>query len=123
MRLLAAVALACGFVAAPLVSTATASASPGYCDGAACVPYVDRTAVAGEHCVQNTRYNWGLDASGNTLACSSRSVWIAAPPLVGVRTLRLPCNNDTGVAQTPDGVPLSCIGGAWSADYSWTFYK
>jgi len=123
MKLLAAVALASGLVAAPLAMATTASGSPGYCDGADCVPYVDRTAVAGEHCVQNTRYNWGLDAAGNTLACSSRSVWVPAPPLVGVRTLRLPCDGENGVAQTPDGVPLSCIDGAWSADYSWTFYR
>jgi len=112
-----------GFLAAPMALATSASASPGYCDGAGCVPYVDHAAVAGEHCNQNTRYNWGIDAAGNTLACSSRSVWIAAPPLVGIRTLRLPCGNDTGVAQTPDGVPLSCVEGAWSADYSWTFYR
>lgn len=123
MKILAAVALACGFAAAPVVVASTATASPGYCDGAGCVPYLDHSAVAGDHCTQNTRYNFGLDASGNTLACSSRSVWIAAPPLVGVRTLRLPCGDQTGVAQSPDGVPLSCTGGAWSADYSWTFYK
>lgn len=123
MKILAAVALACGFAAAPFVVASPASASPGYCDGAGCVPYLDHSAVAGEHCTQNTRYNFGIDGSGNTLACSSRSVWIAAPPLVGVRTLRLPCGDQTGVAQSPDGVPLSCTGGAWSADYSWTFYK
>ena len=123
MKILAAVALACGFAAAPMVIATNASASPGYCDGADCVPYLTRTAVAGDHCNQNTRYNWGVDASGNTLACSSRSIWIAAPPLVGVRTLRLPCGDQTGVAQSPDGVPLSCIGGAWTSDYSWTFYK
>lgn len=123
MKILAAVALACGLAATPFVVASTASASPGYCDGADCVPYLDRSAVAGEHCTQNTRYNFGLDASGNTLACSSRRVWIAAPPLVGIRTLRLPCGDQTGVAQSPDGVPLSCTGGAWSADYSWTFYK
>jgi len=123
MKILAAVALACGFAAAPTVIVANASASPGYCDGADCVPYLTRTAVAGEHCVQNTRYNFGIDASGNTLACSSKSTWIAAPPLVGVRTLRLPCGDETGVAQSPDGVPLSCIGGAWTSDYSWTFYR
>lgn len=123
MKIVAAVALACGFAAAPMVMAPTASASPGYCDGADCVPYLTRSVAAGEHCNQNTRYNWGLDASGNTLACSSRRVWIEAPPLVGVRTLRLPCGDQTGVAQSPDGVPLSCMGGAWSADYSWTFYK
>ena len=123
MKLMAAVALACGFVAAPLMTASNASGSPGYCDGTDCIPYLDRTAVEGDHCVQNTRWNLGLDAAGNTLACSSRSVWIAAPPLVGVRTLRLPCGEDKGLAMTPDGVTLSCTGGAWSADYSWTFYR
>ncbi|MCT7661647.1 hypothetical protein [Mycobacterium deserti] len=122
MKLIAAVALASGFVAAPMMAATTAAASPGYCDGAECVPYVDRTAVEGTHCVQNTRYNFGIDASGNTLACNSRSTWIASPPLVGIRTLRLPCGEDTGVAQSPDGVPLSCIDGAWTADYRVTFY-
>jgi hypothetical protein len=44
--------------------------------------------------------------------------------LVGVRTLRLPCGpEEKGIAQSPDGVPLACVGGAWSADYSWTFYR
>jgi len=123
MKLMAAVALACGFVAAPMMTATTASGSPGYCDGSACVPYLDRTAVAGEHCVQNTRYNLGLGAVGNTLRCSSRSVWIAAPPSVGARTLRLPCGEDTCLAMTPDGVTMSCIDGAWTADYSWTFYR
>jgi hypothetical protein len=117
MKLMAAVALGCGFIAAPMVGSAGASASPGTCDGAACVTYVERGAVLGDHCVQNTRYNFGLDASGATLACSAKGVWIASPPLVGVRTLRALCGEDTGVAQSPDGVPLSCIGGAWTADY------
>ncbi len=122
MRLMAAAALACGFVTAPLMTAANAPASPGYCDGADCVPYVDRTAVAGTHCVQNTRYNFGIDASGNTLACNSRSTWISSPPLVGIRTNRLPCGDATGVAQSPDGVPLSCKGGAWTPDYQAVFY-
>jgi hypothetical protein len=121
MKLMAAVALACGFVA-PMMSTGSATALPGTCDGADCVPYVDRTAVQGEPCVQSTRYNFGLDAAGNTLACSSRSQWIASPPLVGMRTLRSLCGEDKGVAQSPDGVPMSCIDGAWTADYYVMFY-
>jgi hypothetical protein len=117
MKLMAAVALSCGFIAAPMVSAASASAYPVSCDGAGCVPYVERGAALGDPCVQNTRYNFGLDASGATLACSANREWIASPPLVGVRTLRSLCGEDKGVAQSPDGVPLSCIGGAWTADY------
>jgi hypothetical protein len=123
MKLMAAVALAGGFVAAPMMGAPNASALPGTCDGADCVPYVDRTAVQGEPCVQNTRYNFGLDAAGNTLACNSRSTWIPSPPLVGMRTLRSLCGEEMGVAQSPDGVPLSCIEGAWTADYSVIFYR
>ncbi|KXW78905.1 hypothetical protein [Mycolicibacterium phlei] len=121
MRLLAAAALACGFVAAPMVTAATAPASPGYCDGAACIPYLDRSAVAGGPCTPKTRYNFGLDAAGNTLACSGDRVWVASAPLVGIRTNRLPCGDETGVAQTPDGIPLSCREGAWSPDYTTIF--
>ncbi|ULE34956.1 hypothetical protein [Mycobacterium sp. IDR2000157661] len=122
MKLTAAVALACGFVAAPLFTAANAPASPGYCDGADCIEYVDRTAVEGAFCRANTRYNFGIDAAGNTLACNSRNVWIASPPLVGIRTQRLPCGDASGVAQTPDGFPLSCIDGAWTQDFHVMFY-
>jgi hypothetical protein len=123
MKLMATVALACGFVAAPMVGAGTAAAVPGWCDGADCVPYVERGAAQGDSCVQNTRYNLGLDASGNTLVCGSRGAWLASPPLVGMRTLRSQCGEDTGIAQSPDGVTLSCIDGAWTADYSAPFYQ
>lgn len=117
-------ALAGGLLVAPVLGlgAGTASASPAACDAAGCVPYVDRGVHAGGECNQATRYNFGMDAGGNTLACSSHSTWVSSPPLVGVRLLRSPCGNATGVAQTPDGVPLKCAGGAWSADYSVMFY-
>ena len=123
MKLMAAVALGCGFIAAPLAAAAPASAYPGSCDGTstACVPYIERGAAQGDHCAQNTRYNLALDTSGGTLACSANGVWIASPPLVGIRTLRSLCGEDKGVALTVDGVTLSCIGGAWSPDYTVPF--
>lgn len=121
MKLIAALAVAGGFLAAPLV-VGTASATPVTCDGAGCVPYVNHEAQLGAHCNQATRYNFGIDSSGNTLACSSHSVWVSSAPLVGVRLLRSPCGETTSLAQSPDGVPLKCDGGAWSADYSVMFY-
>ncbi|ORB30784.1 hypothetical protein [Mycolicibacterium parafortuitum] len=120
MKLMAAAAIAGGLVAAPMIGAGTASAIPNVCDGAGCVPYVSTEAQLGEFCKQNTRYNYGFDGSGNTLACNSKSTWISSPPLVGVRTLRSACDS-TGVAQSPDGVPLVCKDGAWSADY-WTMF-
>src|SRR3977135_1039859 len=96
MRLIAAVALGCGFIAAPMVGAAGASASPGTCDGAACVTYVERGAVLGDACTQNTRHNFGLPGSGATLACGSKGQWVSSPPLVGIRTLRSLCGEDKG---------------------------
>jgi hypothetical protein len=121
MKLMAAVVLGCGFIAAPMVSAAGASASPGSCDGAECIPYLQRGVAQGDHCVANTRYNFALTASGATLACNAAGHWIPSPPLVGMRTLRSLCGQDKGVAQSPDGVPLSCIGGAWTDDYTVPF--
>ncbi|WNG87276.1 hypothetical protein C6A87_026540 [Mycobacterium sp. ITM-2016-00317] len=123
MKWMAAWAIA-GVLAAPLtVSVAgPASATPSTCDGAGCVPFVAHDAQLGERCNQKTRYNFGLDGSGNTLACNSKSQWVSFPPLVGVRTLRSVCGDATGVAQSPDGVPLKCDRGAWSADYWVMFY-
>jgi hypothetical protein len=119
MKLMAAVALGCGFIAAPMMSVPTASADPVSCDGTdiACVPYIERGAVLGGHCVQSTRYNLGLDAKGATLACSAASQWIASPPLVGTRPASAQCGDDKGIALSADGVTLSCIGGAWTPDY------
>jgi hypothetical protein len=123
MKLMAAVALGCGFIAAPMVAATPAAAYPGSCDGTdvACVPYIERGAAVGDGCAANTRYNLALSTSGGTLVCSAKGAWIASPPLVGIRTLRSQCGQDTGVALTPDGVTLSCIGGAWSADYTVPF--
>lgn len=119
MKLMAAVALGCGFIAAPMVAAVPASAYPVTCNGTdiACVPYIERGAALGDSCVTNTRNNLALDASGGTLACSAQGKWIASPPLVGTRTVRAVCGEDKGVALTVDGVTLSCIGGAWSPDY------
>ncbi|GFM16781.1 MULTISPECIES: hypothetical protein [Mycobacteriaceae] len=122
MKLTVAMALA-----APLVGLAfaagNASAQPNtVCDGDGCVPYVDRTAHLGGSCDQSTRYNFGIDASGNTLACNFDGQWVSETPLVGVRLLRSPCTSAGATAQSPDGVPLTCDGVAWSADYSVIFY-
>ena len=122
MKLTVAVALAAPLVGLG-VSAGVASATPSTCDGAGCVPYVDHTAQVGASCNQSTRYNFGMDSAGNTLACSSKSQWMSYAPLVGVRLLRSPCAETGGVAQSPDGVPMKCSGGAWSADYSAIFYS
>ena len=127
MKLIAAAALAGALLTAPSVvfgsGLPSASATPTVCDGLDCVPYVKRGVQAGERCNQSTRFNFGVDASGNTLQCSSRSKWIAWSPLVGVRTLRSACDQPSTAAQTPDGYVLACIDGVWTGDHTGTFYR
>lgn len=117
MRLVAALALAGGFVGAPLVTAVPASALP--CDGANCVPYVEHGINPADTCVSDgNRYLFGLDASGDTYACTMQQRWAPQPPLVGVRMSRQPCGQSKGVAQSPDGTYLRCIDGGWTADFT-----
>ncbi len=123
MKLLAVVALACGVVAAPMTVAGTASALPGTCDGVDCVPFVDRNIVPTDHCSFTSRYPYGLDAKGNTFACAATDEWLPMAPLIGVRTLRAPCDpNVPASAQTPNGQPLKCEGGAFTSDFSALYY-
>ncbi|MDY6998455.1 MAG: hypothetical protein SW019_17785 [Actinomycetota bacterium] len=102
----------------------TAAATPiSSCDGAGCVPYVDHSAQLGASCNQAPRYNFGMDSSGQTLACNFAGQWVSSGPLTGVRTLRSQCTETGAIAQSPDGVPLQCDGTAWSADYSVIYYS
>ena len=126
MKLVGVVALAGAVIAAPLIIAGSASAVPAsYCEGAGCVPGVPRDAAAGASCIYGTRYDFGLNASGTTFLCSSRSQWVPTKPLVGVRPLGAPCNpaKDTGSAQSPDGIPMSCKVNAWLGDYTDIFYS
>lgn len=94
----------------------TASGSP--CDGTSCVPHLITNAVEGAPCEAARVYPFGLDASGNTLICyatyrnPTTTAWSRVPQLVGVRDYGAQCSG-TGVAQSPDGLPLVCRGSTW----------
>ena len=124
MKLMAVLALACGFTAAPLMAAGPASGlPPSFCDGADCVPYVDRDVAAGSSCHFQSRYPFGLDAEGGTLICNAMNEWVPTAPLIGVRFDRAPCDGSKpGMAQGPDGIPLSCDGLAWSTDFDQLYY-
>ncbi|HEY7051756.1 MAG TPA: hypothetical protein VH496_06420 [Mycobacterium sp.] len=125
MKLVTVLAVAAGFVAAPLIAAGPASAlPPATCDGADCVPGVPHNATEGGSCVMGTRYAFGLGSSGNAFICSSRNQWIPTnKTLVGVRPLASPCEGNDGMAQSPDGIPMSCKTGAWIGDYDMIFYS
>jgi hypothetical protein len=137
MKLMAVLALACGFIAAPVIAAPNASGEPECdgpdcvpavpyvpsCDGVDCVPYVARNVAQGARCTLATRYVFGLDSSGKTMICTANNVWqSSSAPLVGMRTLGAPCGEAKGLAQTPDGQPLSCKYQAWTADYSGIYF-
>lgn len=120
MKLMAAVAsaigLASGAIAVPVMAAGIASAGP-ICEGADCVPYVDRSATLGDYCVFNYRYLYGVDpATNSTVICASVMEWVASPPLLGVYTYGQQCTVGAGVAQSPDGLPLTC-----DPQRGWTF--
>ncbi len=92
MKLMAALVLACGFTAAPMMAAGTASALPGTCDGVDCVPYVDRNIAPTAPCQFKSRFPFGLDATGNTFVCSASNAWVPVAPLLGVRPMRAPCD-------------------------------
>lgn len=122
MKLTVVLALACGFIAAPLIAVGTASGSPT-CDNADCVPFVARNVAPGAPCVSSTAYVFGLDASsGRTLVCAQVGLWVPARPLIGVRTLGAPCDGNPGLAQAPDGLPMACNGTGWVGDYTEIFF-
>ncbi len=124
MKLMAVLALACGFIAAPMLTAGTASADRGTCDGVDCVPFVRRDIAPTDFCQFKSRYPFGIDASGNTYVCAARNQWVPVAPLVGVRTMRAPCDEQVpGTAQTPAGQLLNCQGQAWSAYNDVLYYK
>ena len=116
MKLMAALVLACGVTAAPMMAAGTASALPGTCDGVDCVPYVNRNIAPAEPCQFKSRFPFGLDATGNTFVCTASNAWAPVAPLIGVRTMRAPCDEQVhGTAQTPAGQLVNCVGQAWTA--------
>jgi hypothetical protein len=136
MKLLAVLALAFGFIAAPMMTAAGASAEPDcdgvdcapaqplvpVCNAADCVPYVNHGAAVGVKCFTQTRWVYGIDSSGNTLVCTGKSEWAKSAPLVGVRNFGQFCGDDKGTAQSPDGQPLACKHQAWLGNYDPIFY-
>ena len=123
MKLMAVLALACGITAAPMMAAGTASADRGACDGVDCVPYVDRNIVATDHCSFSSRYPFGLDAKGSTFGCAASNKWVPMAPLIGVRSVQAPCDpNVPASAQSPNGQPLNCQGGAFAFDFDPLYY-
>lgn len=112
---IAAAVLTGGLIAAPIFAVGTASA---FCDSADCVPDVARNIVPTLPCTAQPLYNFGLDSSGKTYVCNTAGFWVPVGPLVGIRSVALPCDVLNQSAQQsdvtpnanaqPPGAPLRC---------------
>jgi hypothetical protein len=124
MKLTTVLALAGGLIAAPVIAAGHALGSPSWCDGPNCVPGVSHNVAQGAPCISGTRYDFGLDSSSrSTFVCTLTGKWVPTKPLIGVRTLGAPCYGNRGAAQSPDGIPMSCIGQGWNQDYDEIYYS
>lgn len=115
MGTIAASVLAGGLITALIYPVGRASAS---CDSADCVPNVARNIAFTLPCTPQPQYNFGLDSSGRTYVCDTAGFWVPVGPLVGERSVALPCDVLNQSAQQaavttnpntqPPGVPLRC---------------
>ncbi|MBX7455656.1 hypothetical protein GR927_47410 [Mycolicibacterium sp. 3033] len=104
-RLIAALVLACGIIAAPIPVAGNASA---FCDAADCVQNVARNVVEGTPCEPRPVYDFGLGSDSRTFVCATTGTWLPAGRLVGLRQHALPCDVMNESAQDPDGIPQIC---------------
>lgn len=104
-----------GLMAALIFPAGKASA---FCDSADCVPNVARNIAPTLPCTPQPLYNFGLDSSGRTYVCNTAGFWVPVGPLVGTRSVALPCDVLNQSAQQsdvttnantqPPGAPLRC---------------
>jgi hypothetical protein len=78
-----------------------------FCDAADCVPNVTRNVIQGAPCEPHHFYAFGLDSNSKTLVCTTAGVWVPAGPLVGLRSVALPCDALNQSAQQSDGFPTT----------------
>jgi hypothetical protein len=115
LRNVAASVLICGLITALIFPVGKASA---FCDSADCVPNVARNIAINLPCTPQPQYNFGLDSSGRTYVCDAAGFWVPVGPLVGLRSVALPCDVLNQSAQQsdvtanpntqPPGTPLRC---------------
>lgn len=120
--LVSAAALAAGAMAlAP--SAAADGTQPSY---AGDVPGINYEAFLSAPCYQWERFVFGRGPGGEALAChwipnqgylgwdspqpAGTGFWVISPKLYGVQTPGAPCPGSQAAAQSPDGLPMVCMG-------------
>lgn len=115
-------------VAAPAaVADGTQRAYPGD------VPGIKYDAFLSAPCFSWERYIFGRGPGGEALAChflpnlsytgmdrppEGTGFWVISPRLYGVQEVGAPCPGSQAAAQSPDGLPLLCLGDrGWQAGF------
>lgn len=115
-RFIAVLVMVCSATVSALTLATVASGSP--CDGPDCMPNINRHAREGTPCTPSTRYVFGVDPTfGYPMACLSSGKWVRSADLVGVRDQGARCYGNTGLSQSPTGVPLACDTHGWIPYY------
>jgi hypothetical protein len=101
------------FAAVPTASADTAAP----CQDAFCTPGIASAVVLGAPCADTAHYVFGTTSWGRLVFCGSPRRYdpryFRSPPMIGVKDEGAPCPqyvND--VAQSPDGMFLSCVADA-----------
>jgi hypothetical protein len=114
LPVLAGVAVATSLNAAPAV------ADPSNCHVPSCVPGIRGGVVLGAPCDNTSHYVFGTTSWGRLVFCGSprryAPRYFRSPPMLGVKEENSPCHGDDfSVAQSPDGLFLSCVSANGSA--------
>lgn len=113
-QLLTTAALATAVIATPAVAGADPKTYPGD------VPGMVEGAVIGDACYSWERFTYGHGPDGEALTChfipnqfpgKDTGFWQISYPLFGVQNIGAPCPKAQSAAQSPDGLPLLCLGG------------
>ncbi|GFG75914.1 hypothetical protein [Mycobacterium botniense] len=110
---------------AALSATPGAAADPRQYDGD--VPGMNYDASLGAPCDSWERYVFGRGPNGEAEACHfipnqfpavSTGFWVISYPLYGVQNVGAPCPGPQSAAQSPDGLPMLCLGArGWQPGY------
>lgn len=114
IRELAAAALTAG---AALGLAAVAGADPKSYPGD--VPGMAENVTLDQPCFSWERFIYGHGPNGQAMAChfipnqwppKDTGFWMISAPLQGVQDIGAPCPGSQAAAQSPDGLPLLCMG-------------
>lgn len=100
-------------LAAGLWTAAPGTAQPVSCDDAFCTPGITPAVVLGAPCADTANYVFGTTSWGRLVFCGSprryEPRYFRSPSMAGVKTLGASCaGHENWVAQSPDGLFLSC---------------